>query len=43
MNKAIESTQLRPIIDRTFTLDESKDSISYLRSGSHFGKIVIKI
>lgn len=43
MNKAIESAQLRPVIDRIFSLDETKDAISYLRSGSHFGKIVIKI
>lgn len=43
MNKAIETSGLRPVVDRVFPLDKIKEAIQYLRSGSHFGKIVIKI
>lgn len=43
MNQAIEVSGLRPVVDKVFTLEESVDAIRYLRSGSHFGKIVIRI
>ncbi|MCW7468769.1 zinc-dependent alcohol dehydrogenase family protein [Leptospira kanakyensis] len=43
MNGAIEASGLRPMVDKVFTLEESAEAIRYLRSGSHFGKIVIRI
>jgi NADPH:quinone reductase-like Zn-dependent oxidoreductase len=43
MNKAIEASGLRPVVDKVFSLENTKEAIQYLRSGSHFGKIVIKI
>ncbi|EMY68344.1 zinc-dependent alcohol dehydrogenase family protein [Leptospira vanthielii] len=43
MNQAIETSGLRPVVDKVFSLEESADAIRYLRSGSHFGKIVIRI
>ncbi|MCT8334533.1 NAD(P)-dependent alcohol dehydrogenase [Leptospira sp. 85282-16] len=43
MNQAIEASGLCPIVDKVFSLEESTDAIRYLRSGSHFGKIVIRI
>jgi NADPH:quinone reductase-like Zn-dependent oxidoreductase len=42
MNRAIETTQLRPAIDRTFAFEEAREALKYMESGSHFGKIVIK-
>ncbi|HEV2594620.1 MAG TPA: NAD(P)-dependent alcohol dehydrogenase [Sphingomicrobium sp.] len=33
---------LRPVIDRVFGLDEINLALDHLRSGSHFGKVVVK-
>jgi NADPH:quinone reductase-like Zn-dependent oxidoreductase len=43
MNQAIAHHQLKPIIDRTFTFIEAKEAYQYLKSGSHFGKVVIQL
>jgi NADPH:quinone reductase-like Zn-dependent oxidoreductase len=43
MNSALSLHQVRPVIDRVFPFAETKQAFSYLESGSHFGKIVIKI
>lgn len=43
MNRAIEVNGLRPVIDRTFGFDEAPAPFEYLKSGSHFGKIVIRV
>ncbi|TGN17400.1 zinc-dependent alcohol dehydrogenase family protein [Leptospira idonii] len=43
MNAAIEASGLKPVIDRIFPLSETKEALDYLKSGSHFGKIVIQI
>jgi NADPH:quinone reductase-like Zn-dependent oxidoreductase len=43
MNKVLQLHQLRPVIDRTFAFREFPEALRYLESGSHFGKIVIKI
>lgn len=40
---AIETNQIHPIIDRTFPLSAASDALSYLQSGSHFGKIVLTL
>lgn len=42
MNNAIAVNNLKPIIDRTFAFDEVREALSYMQTGSHFGKIVIK-
>ncbi len=34
---------IKPVIDKTFAFDEVKDALKYMESGSHFGKIVVKI
>jgi len=41
MNSAIERSGMRPVIDRTFSFDEVKEAFRYMKSGSHFGKIVV--
>ena len=43
MNKAIAHHQLKPAIDRVFDFAEAKEAYQYLKSGSHFGKIVIRL
>ncbi|NJK49393.1 NAD(P)-dependent alcohol dehydrogenase [Candidatus Gracilibacteria bacterium] len=42
MNCAIAQNKLKPIIDRVFSFNEAKEALSYLESGKHFGKVVIK-
>ncbi len=39
----IEKGELRPVIDRTFTLPEAADAIRYLEEGHAAGKIVVTI
>lgn len=39
---ALEQAKIRPVIDRTFALDELADAFRYQQSGSHFGKICIE-
>ena len=43
MNRGIAQTALKPIIGRTFAFDEAKQAYDYQASGSHFGKIVVKV
>lgn len=41
MNRAIAASGMRPVIDRVFGFDEALDAYRYLKSGAHFGKVVI--
>ena len=41
MNNAVELNKLRPVIDKKFAFKEAPEALSYMESGSHFGKIVI--
>lgn len=43
MNKAISINKLKPVIDRVFEFNEVREALKHMESGSHFGKIVIKI
>jgi len=36
-------SHLKPVIDKVFEFGEVKDALKYMESGSHFGKIVVKI
>ncbi len=38
-----QHTHLKPVIDKVFEFGEVKDALNYMESGSHFGKIVVKI
>lgn len=38
----MESAQLRPVIDSTFTLDQAPAAFAHMASGSHIGKIVVR-
>lgn len=43
MNRAFALQEIRPLIDRVFPLDAIRDALSYLRTGAHFGKIVVRL
>jgi len=38
-----QHTHFQPVIDKVFEFDEVRDALKYMESGSHFGKIVVKI
>jgi NADPH:quinone reductase-like Zn-dependent oxidoreductase len=41
--RALVATGVRPVIDRVFPFREARDAYQYLSSGSHFGKVVIRL
>ena len=43
MNRAIAKHKLRPVIDSSFPLEKGADAFHHLKSGRHFGKIVITL
>jgi NADPH:quinone reductase-like Zn-dependent oxidoreductase len=43
MNAFIARHKLKPVIDRTFSFEEAPAAFTYLESGSHFGKVVIRL
>jgi NADPH:quinone reductase-like Zn-dependent oxidoreductase len=43
MNRAIENSGMRPVIDRLFDLEQTTDAMRYMESGSHFGKVCIRL
>ncbi len=43
MNRAIAQHELRPVIDRTFAMEDARDAFHYMATGHHFGKIVIAL
>ena len=43
MNRAIELSRMRPVIDRVFQFEEAQTAVDYLASGKHFGKVCIRV
>jgi 2-desacetyl-2-hydroxyethyl bacteriochlorophyllide A dehydrogenase len=43
MNNCISENKLKPVVDRVFEFSEVKSALKTMESGSHFGKIVVKI
>ncbi len=41
-HSALSEHSITPIIDRVFEFNEAADSYEYQKSGSHFGKVVVK-
>ncbi|GAA3270182.1 hypothetical protein GCM10020258_43660 [Sphingomonas yabuuchiae] len=39
--RALDDAAFRPVVDRTFALDELADAFRYQESGDHFGKIAV--
>jgi NADPH:quinone reductase-like Zn-dependent oxidoreductase len=43
MNRAITANKLEPVIDKTFSFEQAREALKYMESGSHFGKIVLRL
>jgi NADPH:quinone reductase-like Zn-dependent oxidoreductase len=43
MNRFYQQQQIHPVVNRVFSFEESKEAFKFLASGSHFGKVVIKV
>lgn len=43
MNRFLAEHAIHPVVDRVYGFDEVPDAYAHLRSGSHFGKIVVTL
>ncbi len=43
MVRAIEANGIRPVVDRSFPLEQLADALRYLHAGKHFGKVCIEV
>jgi NADPH:quinone reductase-like Zn-dependent oxidoreductase len=43
LNRALSANAIKPVIDRVFTFDQARAAYEYLASGTHFGKVVIRL
>ncbi|OPY96412.1 NADPH:quinone oxidoreductase [Bradyrhizobium sacchari] len=43
MNRFLTDKAIHPIVDRTYDFDDAPEAYAYLRTGSHFGKVVVKL
>jgi NADPH:quinone reductase-like Zn-dependent oxidoreductase len=43
MNRAISLHKIEPVIDRVYDFAKIGEALTYLKSGTHFGKVVIRI
>ena len=43
MLQHMETYQMKPVIDKVFTLDNAKEALHYLEESKHFGKLVFRI
>lgn len=38
-----EKHRIQPVVDRVFPFEEAREALRYMWSGSHFGKVVVRI
>ncbi|WP_426609516.1 zinc-dependent alcohol dehydrogenase family protein [Bradyrhizobium sp. McL0616] len=43
MNRFLTDNAIHPIVDRVYGFDEAAEAYAYLRTGSHFGKVVVQM
>ena len=43
LNRALGQSKIHPVIDKVFPFGSAPDAYGYMASGSHFGKVVIKV
>lgn len=43
LNRFLETHDIRPVIDRVFSFEDAPAAYEHLRSGAHFGKVVIRV
>ena len=42
MNRHLSANAIEPVVDRTFAFDDAVAAYHHLKSGSHFGKVVVR-
>jgi len=43
LSRFVAASGIRPVVDRVFAFDQAAKAYQYLQSGSHFGKVVIRV
>jgi NADPH:quinone reductase-like Zn-dependent oxidoreductase len=43
MNRAIVQNRIVPVVDKVFSFEQVSDALRHMESGSHFGKIVVRL
>ncbi len=43
MNRAISAHQLKPVVDRVFSMTDIHAAVEYMAAGRHFGKVCVRI
>ena len=43
MNRAIVASRMQPVVDQIYTFDHAREALKCMETGSHFGKIVIRV
>ena len=43
MNRFVTDKSIRPVVDSTFEFDQVRDALELMKSGGHFGKILVRI
>ena len=43
LNGFLEKHDIRPVIDQSFAFEDAPTAYDHLRSGAHFGKVVIRV
>ncbi|MCC6589032.1 MAG: NAD(P)-dependent alcohol dehydrogenase [Bryobacterales bacterium] len=43
MNRVIDFHKICPVVDRVFSFDEAREALRHFETGSHFGKVVIRV
>ena len=43
MNRAIVAQELRPVIDKAFSLEQAAEAFALMECGGHFGKIGVSL
>ena len=43
LNRALEQAKIRPVIDKVFPFEAAREAYEHMASGSHLGKVVIRV
>jgi NADPH:quinone reductase-like Zn-dependent oxidoreductase len=43
LNRAYAARELRPVVDAVYDFDDAHKAYAHLHSGTHFGKVVIRV
>lgn len=43
MNRLIEAVKLKPVIDKVFDFEHTRDAYEYQESQQHVGKVVVRV